>query len=147
MISPEVLRRFSYFSGISESMVKQVAMICEDRTARAGETLFEEGREARFLYVIVEGEIDIRYVLGDGSHQTVDTLVAGDLMMWSSLVEPHQTHSTAVARTSVRLVEINAVKLRDLMASDPLLGYRIMNGVAEAMSQRLHGARLQIAAM
>jgi hypothetical protein len=35
--------------------------------------------------------MDIQYTLGDGELRTVDTLVAGELMMWSALVEPYRS--------------------------------------------------------
>lgn len=147
MVSPEVLRRFKYFTGVGEQSLKQVAMLCEERTAKSGDVLFREDEDATHLCIVAEGEIEIRYILGDGSHQTVDTLVGGDLMVWSSLIEPHRTHSMGVATTDVKLVAIDAPKLRALLKTDTVLGYHLMSGVARAMADRLHGARLQIAAM
>jgi CRP-like cAMP-binding protein len=147
MVSPEILRRFPYLAGVSEDMLKQVAMISEEKTVRKGDVLFREGEDATHLYIIVEGEVDIQYELGDGTHQTVDTVVAGDFTLWTSLIKPHTTHSIGMARTNLRLVAIDAPKLRDLMEADPLLGYRIMDAIATAVSHRLLGARLQVAAM
>jgi CRP/FNR family transcriptional regulator, cyclic AMP receptor protein len=147
MVSPEILRRYRYLSGISEQTLKQVAMISDEKSFRKGDVLFREGQDATELYIMVEGEVEVRYELASGEHSTVDTLVAGDLMVWSSLVEPHRTHSMGVARTNVKLVAINAVKLRAMMDADPLLGYRFMNGVATEVSHRLIGARLQLAAL
>lgn len=147
MVSPELLRRFTCFSGASEQILKQVAMLSEEKNAQAGDVLFREGEDATHLHIVVEGEVDVQYVLGDGSYQTVDTLIAGDLMLWSSLVEPHTTHSMGVARTNVKLVAIDAPKLRELMQAEPQLGYLVMRALASAISNRLHGARLQIAAM
>ncbi len=147
MVSPEVLRRSSYFTGVSEQSLKQVAMICEEKSVAKGTVLFREGEEASTLYILGEGEVDVQYVLGDGSHQTVDTLVGGDLMVWSSLVAPHTTHSMGVARTAVRMVAIDAPKFRAMLDADPILGYQVMKGVAAQVSHRLHGARLQLAAI
>lgn len=146
MVSPELLRRFTYFSGATEESLKQVAMLGEEKSARAGDVLFREGQEAAELCLVVEGEVEIQYVLGDGSHQAVDTLVGGDIMIWSALVEPHTTHSMGVARTPVKLVTLNAPKFRALLASDTALGFNVMRAVAAAVADRLHGARLQIAA-
>ena len=36
MISPEVLRRYPYFAGISEESLKQVAMIADETCVAAG---------------------------------------------------------------------------------------------------------------
>jgi CRP-like cAMP-binding protein len=147
MISPEMLRRYPYFAGIKDESLKAVAMISEERSAAAGAVLFREDEPANHLFILAEGEVDIRYAVGGGEHKSVDTLVGGDLMVWTAVVPPHKTHSTAVARKDVRLVAIDAPKLRALCEQDPLLGFRLMSGIAEAVSHRLHGAGVQLAAM
>lgn len=147
MVSPEILRRYPCFSGLAESSLKQLAMMSEEKSVPAGAVIFHEDEEAAHLYIVTEGEVNIQYVLGNGDHQTVDTLVAGDLMVWSSVVEPHRTHSVGAARTAVKLVAVDAPKLRLLMEQDPILGHQLMQAVAREIAQRLHGARLQLAAM
>ena len=42
MISPETLRRYPHFAGLSEDCLKQVAAISEERSFSAGERIFEE---------------------------------------------------------------------------------------------------------
>ncbi len=87
MISPEVLRRYPYFSGISNESLKQLAMIAEEKSIPANCAMFHEGDSASHLSVILKGEVNIQYTLGNGELRTVDTLVDGDLLMWSALVE------------------------------------------------------------
>jgi CRP-like cAMP-binding protein len=90
--------------------------------------------------------VDIRYDVG-GEHKSVDILVGGDLLVWSAIVPPHKTNATAVVRKDARLLAVEASRLRALCEQDPLLGYRLMSGIAEAVSSRLHGAQIQLAAM
>jgi CRP/FNR family transcriptional regulator, cyclic AMP receptor protein len=147
MISPEMLRRYPCFAGIKDESLKAVAMISEERSAAAGAVLFLEDQPATHLFIVTEGEVDIRYPVGGAEHKSVDTLVGGDLMVWSAVVPPHKTHSTAVARKPVRLVAIDAPKLRALCEQDTLLGYRLMSSIAEAVSHRLNGVGVQLAAV
>ena len=100
---------------------------------------------ATHLYIVVEGEVDIRYRNDHGGYTTVDTLVKGSLMVWSALIEPHVTHSTAVARKDMRVIAIEAHKLRELMDEDPVLGSVLMSHAASAVSERLDGVRTQLA--
>lgn len=146
MISPEALRRYVPLAGVSEETLKALAMISQEMTLPGGSTLFREEQPADHLFIVAEGEVDISYAVGD-EHRSVDTLATGEFMLWSALVPPHQTHSTAVARRNTRVIAIDAPKLRALCEQDHVLGFRLMSGVAEAVSQRLHGARLQLAAM
>ena len=147
MISPEVLRRYPYFAGIGDATLKSIAMIAEEKSAAAETLLFREGDKAAALSVIVRGEIDIQYLLGSGELRTVDTLMDGELLCWSALVEPFKCTATAKAVKSTELVSIAADKLRDLCDKDPLLGYKLTLKVAKLLAHRLESTRLQLASL
>lgn len=145
MISPEVLRRYPYFAGISDESLKQLAMIAEEKSVSANVEMFREGDPANRLYIIVKGEVNIQYLLGSGELRTVDTLVGGDLLMWSALVEPYKATAIGTTTKPTELVCLGAAKLRDLCQSDPMLGYRLMTQVARLLAHRLESARVQLA--
>ncbi len=147
MISLEMLRRYPYFAGIGEESLKAVAMIAEERQVPAGTHLFGEGDPADTMNIIVKGEVSIQYTLGTGEQRTVDTLVAGDILGWSALVEPYKYTAVGTATKAVQLTTINAKKLRELCAKDPELGYRLTTQIAKLLAHRLEGARVQLAAI
>ena len=147
MISPEMLRRYPYFAQISEESLKLIAMMADEMTIPAGTQIFSEGDPANTLYVIVRGEVNIQYVLGSGERRTVDTLVGGDLLVWSALVEPYKTTAVGTAVKETQLVKVAAPQLRALCDCDPQVGYRLMLEVAKLLAHRLEGARLQLASV
>ena len=145
MISPEVLRRYPYFAGVAEDSLREVAMIAQEEHVVGGSAIFHEGDKADQLYIIVDGEVDIRYTLGSGELRTVDTLVPGELIMWSALVEPYRSTAVAVARNDTTMVAIDGEKLRELCESDHDLGYRLLICITKLLAARLEGARVQLA--
>jgi len=147
MISPETLRRFPFFAPIGEESLKKVAMIAQEKRAAAGETMFYEHDPAEHLYVIVQGTVDISYTLGSGERRVVDTLVDGDLLVWSALVEPYRTTGIGTATKETQLIAINAADLRRLCENDPELGRQLMSQVVKLLAHRLVGARVQLAAV
>ena len=147
MISPEMLRRHPYFAGVSDQSLKEIAMIAEEKRVPAGTRMFGEGDPANCLYVISKGEVNIDYLLGTGEMRTVDTLVDGDLLVWSSLIEPYKTTAIGTTTKDCDLLCIDAPRLRALCEKDPLLGYRLSNQVAKLLAHRLEGARVQLAAV
>ena len=147
MISPEVLRRYPYFAGISEESLKQLAMLAEEKHIAADTLLFREGDTAAHLSVILKGEVSIQYELGSGEMRTVDTLVAGDLLGWSAIIEPYKYTAIATAVEDLELARIDGAKLRQLCEADPLLGFRLTTQVAKLLAHRLEGARVQLAAI
>ena len=147
MISPELLRRYPYFADVNEAALKEVAMISEEVNATEGSTLFSEGDRADCLYIITEGELDLQYTLGSGELRTVDTLVAGDLVVWSALVEPYKITGTGTVRKDVKMLMIGGKGLRQLCESNHDLGYRMLLSVTQLLATRLEGARVQVATM
>ena len=145
MISPEVLRRFPCFAPVSEESLKAVAMMARPECLRAGRRLFGEGDPADRMSLIVDGAIDIQYQLADGELRTLDTLIAGDIVGWSALVEPYKMTGTATAGKDTNLIMVDAKPLRALCERDPLLGYRLLKQVARLLADRLDAARVQLA--
>ncbi len=145
MISPEVLRRYPYFSGIGDESLKQLAMIAEEKSVPAGTQIFCEGAPADKLSIIVKGEVSVQYLLGNGEYRTVDTLVDGDILGWSALVEPYKITAFCTATRPTELVQLDSRKVRELCNQDPQVGYQLMVQVAKLLGHRLEGARVQLA--
>ena len=145
MISPELLRRYPYFADVSEESLRNVAMISVEENVPAGTVIFHEGDKAENLYILVEGEVDIDYTLGSGELRTVDTLVAGELIMWSALVEPFKSTAIGTVRKDSKIIAIDGEKLRDLSEADHDLGYRMLICLTKLLAARLEGARVQLA--
>lgn len=147
MISPEQLRRYPYFANVSEEALREVAMISDEISAETGKTLFSEDDRADVMYILVDGEVDLKYTLGDGQQRVIDTLVAGDLLVWSALVEPYRCTASGTARKPCKLLSINGPKLRALCEQNRDLGYRMLISVTQLLATRLEGARVQLATM
>jgi hypothetical protein len=54
MISPEVLRRYPFFAGLSAKQLQEIAQISHMRTFEVGEQIFREGNTAaQMLFLIL----------------------------------------------------------------------------------------------
>jgi CRP-like cAMP-binding protein len=146
MISPERLRKQPHCAGAPDELLRKVAALAEERAFHKGDTLFEEGTPATHLIFLEAGEVDIAFTLGGGHTVTVDTLVAGDVMAWSALLEPHFLTATGVARTDGLSIAIEAAGLRRLCVENPGYGYTMMTQVAKTLRDRLTATRVQLAA-
>jgi CRP/FNR family cyclic AMP-dependent transcriptional regulator len=146
MVPVETLRSLACFAGVPADSLKAVAAITDERRFKAGETLWREGDPVRCMGIVRQGEIDVTYELQGERRCVVDTVVGGEITGWSALVAPHRYTATCVARADGLLLGIEAARLRELCANDPVLGYHLLMQVAQALSSRLEGARLQLAA-
>jgi len=146
MISPEILRRYPYFTAAQDEGLRTLAMISDEVTVSAGSIMYREGDKADKLYILVDGEVDIQYTLGSGELRTVDTIVPGELLMWSALVEPYKSTAVVTARQASKLIAIDAEKLRDYCAKDVHVANDMLLQVTKILATRLEGARVQLAA-
>jgi CRP-like cAMP-binding protein len=158
MISPERLRRYPYFAGVSDACLKEVAMISDEQSFKAGDEIFQESgdflatdriyqkaRTADHLMIITDGAVDITYTLGEGQKVVVGNLVAGDLMAVSALIPPYQLTASAVAKQDGNLIAIEAESLRKLCEENPDLGHKVMQGVSKGLMSRLQTTRVELA--
>jgi len=96
--------------------------------------------------LILFGEVNLVYKLGNGREVVGDTLLSGDALAWSALLPPHTLTASAVARKAGSLVEIEAKGLRSMCEEDKEFGYHMMKEVATMLRSRLSAMRVQIAA-
>jgi CRP/FNR family transcriptional regulator, cyclic AMP receptor protein len=145
MISTERLRRHPHFASVSDENLKKVAMLCKLVEFHEGDVILAEGEDADGLLILEEGEVDIVYLLGDQSTSVVDTIVSGELLGWSALLEPYKLTATGIAKNSGCLIEVQAAGLRELCEADHELGSLMMTQVARALRGRLGATRVQLA--
>lgn len=152
MISPELLRRYPFFAHLNERQLQAIAMLAEEVTYQPGETLFTTDEPADTLYFLMEGGVDLHYVVIDRDDPQlrkdfyVGPVNPGEPLGISALIEPHRYTAAAIASGMCRLIKIEAAGLRALCAADPGLDAILMRHTAQAAMSRLHDTRVQLAA-
>ena len=152
MISPELLRRYPFFSQLNERNLKAIAMISEEQEAKAGTILFEEKAPARLLYFLIDGGIDLINSVETGiipktrKEFHVGEINPQEVFGISSVIEPHVLNATGRAAKDCRFIAIDANALLALMEMDYQMGFIFMRHIAEAAVERLIATRVQFAA-
>ncbi len=149
MISPEVLRRFPFFAGLTDEELKSIAMISDEEKYAANTFICHEREPARKLYMLLQGSVDVMVNTDEEGlqHETVSTLTVGDVFGWSALVEPYTPTSSLFAATPVTMVAMDGAGLRALFELDCHLGYNILHKTAQVISDRLKDTRIQMLSM
>lgn len=152
MVSPELLRRYPFFAGIEDADLKNIAMIADTVALEPGTTLFEAEQPADALYLLVDGNVELHYVVIDRENPKIhkDFFVAdidpGEVFGLSALIEPHRYTLTDRVSTPSHVIRIRAEPLRELCDANCVLGYRLMKHVARAALVRLGETRVQLIA-
>jgi CRP-like cAMP-binding protein len=149
MVSPEVLRRYPIFSLLNDNQLRGIAMITEEKSYKKDEEIFQEGKPAYKLYVLIEGEVDLLYSgSGEGAitNAHVGTITPGDVYGISAMLEPYRYKATGKCAKDCKTIEIDANALRALSEVDHTLGYYLMRNLLYAAIERLNYARIELAA-
>lgn len=110
---------------------------------KAGETLFQEGQPGDFMYVLLEGQID---VLIHG--HTVGTFEAVEIIGEMALIDAQPRSATVVTKTDCNLVRIDQSRFKYLIQQRPEFAIDVMRMLVErirwmdalAQEHRLSGA-------
>ena len=94
----------------------------------AGRTVFVEGEPGETMYVVIEGEVELR-VKG----QTVERLGPGGMLGEMSLVDAAPRSATAVAGTEAKLVPVDRRRFASMICTRPNFAIEIMCVMADRL--------------
>jgi len=94
----------------------------------AGNFLFREGDQRDKMYVLLEGEMDIR--LGD---YVVETAMEGALIGEMALIDDSPRAANAVAKTDCRLTPIDKRRFHFLIQQHPHFATHVMKELADRL--------------
>jgi CRP-like cAMP-binding protein len=124
------------FTGLNLEVMGEIAdKCCTEVAYEQGTVLFQQGEPAGFLYVLVEGAVDLRLK----KETTVTSLTEpSDIFGWSSLVENAQYTACAVCGSSVKVIKIETgPKLGRILNTHPEVGLVLYRRLAGLFNKRL----------
>lgn len=152
MISPEVLRRYPFFGRCDDAQLTTLAMLADEKTLAPGETVIEAGQPADRLYLLMNGSVDLFFILEEENRPEVrrefpvGEVNPGEPFGISALIEPYRYTTTARAAQPSRAIAVDAAGLRAACTGDQALAYWLMQAIAKATLERLNATRVQLAA-
>lgn len=152
MVSPEVLRRYPFFGGLASEHLNAIAMLADEETFQKGDLIFEADRPAETLYFLMEGGVDLHYLVIDEINSTlhkeffISEINAGEPFGLSALIDPYHYTGAIRAAGFCRVLRFNAAGLRALCELDPKIDAALMRQMTKALMSRLHDTRIQLAA-
>ena len=143
-VAPESLHAIDALSGCSEDDRKLLAPNAQRLSFVDGQVVFKEGEHHGRLYFVLQGTVHLDMQTAKYGRQTILSTSQGELLAWSSLVGDGLMTATATVTQPTDLIAFDASTLRKLLDDHPVLGFRFMTCVAQALSRRLLATRLQM---
>lgn len=140
----KTLKRAEVFLGLDDGDLGKIAALpsCREEAYQPEVVIFRIGDEAKYLYVLKSGEVDLMMEVPPRSKQAetqvvVDRITTGGFFGWSALVEPHFYTMSAICRKLSSVVVISGVELIALFDRDYHIGYRVFQSLSHIIGARL----------
>lgn len=136
----QVLSRAAIFEDISLEAIEKLCSRGREISLQPGDKLFERDQQADELMIVQEGVVDLVFpveVVNVTREVTLESVLAGDVVAWSSLVRPHQFTLSARCAKRCVLSCLSRDKLHAFFETDPKTGYQFMRNLAEVIGRRL----------
>ena len=132
------------FKDVDEYTLQLLEPLFEPYSCTAGTIIFEQGQMAHFLYLLLEGAVEIHYKPYDGPPLTVTNLEQGTIFGWSAAIGNAAYTSGATCREDCQAIRISSRDLHKLCAKEPETGRIILDLLADSVSSRWEDAQSQI---
>jgi CRP-like cAMP-binding protein len=139
-VSAAELRNIGLFGALPDDVLAHLAATLSVATPAAGEVMFREGDEARDMYVVVSGEMEVLRRSKRGIDARVALLGPGDWFGEMSIVDVQPRSATVRALAPARLLRITAADLDALYRFDLKSYSLIVLNLARELSRRLRVA-------
>jgi CRP-like cAMP-binding protein len=129
---------------LDEEMIELLRPLLEEFSCPPGTVIFQQGEQADFLYVVMDGRVDMSYKPYDGIPITVSRVGKGGLFGWSAVMGSARYTSSAIAIEGVEAFRVHGSDLRSYCQQNPEVGKDILERLADNVSSRWKDAHKQV---
>ena len=142
MVSAEWLKKTELFGNLNESQLNAILSRSSVESFPEGKTIFRQGDEANYLYILIEGMLDLSVKTGEKfDFLTSKVEKEGAAFGIPSLIEPFRYNVTAICLKPSKVLVIDAGRLKTDMETDPKMGMEIMKKLVSIYFNRLNEIR------
>lgn len=138
------LGRLAFLHGASHTFIARLAELATPVRWPIDEPIFREGDQGSVLYLIEQGRVALEIAVPGRGRTTIQTLGAGDLLGWSSLLHEQSKGASARAVCETLGWALDAASLRASCDADHTFGYEFTWRVLCEVSERLKATRVQL---
>lgn len=137
----EMLREVQLLKGLTPRDLGRLAAESTLYVCDEPHLVFDQGGAADALFILLDGQVEIRYKPDDGDPLVVARIEPQGVFGWSAAIGRDRYTSSAVATTPIRAIQTDGKRLRELYDSHPETGEVIFERLAQAIAGRIHSTR------
>lgn len=139
--------RVPTFSDMDQEYVNLLTPLFERYSCPSGELVIQQGQPAEYLYLIIEGKVQVTYKPYDGTTITVAHVEKDGVFGWSAVVGSRRYTSSVTAIEALDTFRIHGDELRKLCVTHPEAGREILERIANVVSSRWKNSHEQVKAI
>jgi CRP-like cAMP-binding protein len=136
-IPAAVLRQVPTFRNFNESEYHQVAEIVKETAFAPGQTVIEQGKSSRNLWIVWEGKCEVVKNSDHDGPVVLATLEPFNLFGEMSFFSPAPHSANVVAKTHLKLLRIARADYDDLICDGVAVAYKLAYNVVEGVAGKL----------
>lgn len=122
-------------TGLPSAFFKELMGLGETVTFKSNQTIFKEGDQAEYFYILVHGKIDIS--VGETGHTVYTVTNPGEVFGWSCVLGRSHYSATAECKEESKVAKIKGEEVIKFLERDPHKGIVFYRSVAKILVNRL----------
>lgn len=136
--------QLAIFSGMDGNQISQLSPFIVECQFPQDFMIFGQGQPADYLYILLSGEVVIRYKPYDGPPLNVAHIVPGGVFGWSAALQRDVYTSGALAVRPSVACRIRGYNLHVICAQYPETGKILLERLASVIAERLRSTHTQV---
>jgi CRP-like cAMP-binding protein len=141
------MNRVTIFKGLDADELELLKPLFEVFSCQSGTFIFQQGEPADFLYLLIEGKVEMSFKPYDEVPITIAQVEKDDLFGWSAVVGSDKYTSSAMATENVVAYRVHGGELHKFCRDHPNAGQDILERLADCVSFRQTDAHRQVQSM
>ncbi len=130
----EILKSIPIFKSLTYQELEKLRTLFYERTYKKGEFIFREGQPGAGMFIIIEGEVEIKL---ERSGEVLAVLKTGDFFGEIALLLDIPRTATAQAKTFSKIYMFFKEDLLKLLQKTPKMGNKILLELSKVIAYRL----------
>lgn len=143
----DIFGQLPLFQGFSQAQLTILRPLFIPCDCYTDTVLFEQGDRAKYLFIVVSGEVTVVYKPDDAPSITLTSVQPGGVVGWSAVLGNRYYTSGAVCSTYSQMLHVSGEDLRTICEDYPDLGILILERLAGVIAERLHSTHDHIVAL
>jgi CRP/FNR family cyclic AMP-dependent transcriptional regulator len=131
----DALRGTKLAAELTEEQCRTLSRLVTVRDLKQGEVLAREGTIDNEIHVILSGTLGVVKHHGTPDALTINTLGPGEFVGEMGFMDGTELYASKVALGDLRVLGLEREKLESLLATDPLIVYRVMRAIIRVVHE------------